>query len=112
MLSTEIGCLWTALSSLLKEEIASIKSDQTKIVAIDLIAFMLRELQPAISDAKVDDTNLKQAQNEQLAQMLIPIVSGLLSGVEKLSQNKLEQSALDLIELIFKKIDHKNNPIG
>jgi hypothetical protein len=44
--------------------------------------------------------------------MLIPIVSGLLSGIEQLSQHKLEQPALDLIELIFKKIDHKNNPIG
>lgn len=64
MLSTEIGCLWTALGSLLKEEIASIKSDQTKIVAIDLIAFMLRELQPAIAEAKVDETNMKEAHNE------------------------------------------------
>jgi hypothetical protein len=43
--------------------------------------------------------------------MLIPIVSGLLSGIETLSQSKqnLEQPALELIELILRKLDSLQN---
>jgi hypothetical protein len=45
--------------------------------------------------------------------MLIPIVSGLLSGVEKLSNNKQNQElalpALDLIDLVLKMISQYKN---
>lgn len=44
MVSSELGCLWMALGSLLKDEISSISEDAHKIVAIDLITFVLLEL--------------------------------------------------------------------
>jgi hypothetical protein len=44
MLSSELGCLWMALGSLLSEEIQKISDDAHKIVAIDLITFVLIEL--------------------------------------------------------------------
>lgn len=44
MLSSELGCLWMALGGLLSQEILKISDDAHKIVAIDLITFVLIEL--------------------------------------------------------------------
>ena len=50
MISSELGCLWHALGSMLTQEIMSLSDSAQKIVAIDLIAFVLREIQPSISE--------------------------------------------------------------
>lgn len=60
MVSSELGCLWMALGSLLKTEISQVSDDATKIVAIDLITFVLLELQPAISDQQNEEVSSKQ----------------------------------------------------
>ena len=99
--------LWFALSNLLTEETKKISEDAHKIVAIDIIDFVLKSLQPFIEKCQKEETPAKLSKN------LIPIVSGLLSSVEILESSSKNLGyalpALDLIELILSKIHYQQN---
>ena len=54
MITGELGWGWMALGSLLSQEISQIDDDQYRIVSIDLITFVLKDLQPAVADQGQD----------------------------------------------------------
>jgi len=108
MLQEQLKSVWQALGSLLSDEIRDIsqeyKTEAYQIEAIDLITFSLRELRPDNVDSatagSIDVSDKKESMVE-LCRMLIPLVSRLLSGVEKLSNDMQNlEYALPAIELI------------
>jgi hypothetical protein len=87
MVASEVSCLWTALKNLLQHEIMALKEDSQRVDAIDLITFTLTELQPSITSNLVEDNKNQAFEQEQLSRMLVPIVSELLAGLERLCQS-------------------------
>ncbi len=102
MFVSKLQSVWTALGELLSLEINENKVENTyQVQAIELIDFCLRELHEFFD--RKNETNL----SEQLR----PILSSLLSGVNKLSNNmkNLENvlPALDLIGNIIYILERK-----
>ena len=87
MVASEVSCLWTALKNLLQHEIMALKEDSQRVDAIDLITFTLTELQPSITSNLIEDNKNQAFEQEQLSRMLVPIVSELLAGLERLCQS-------------------------
>lgn len=102
MVPNQLRSIWTALGELLSREINENKVENTyQVQAIELIDFCLRDLRHCFE---------RQAESD-LSDYLRPILSSLLSGVNKLSNSmkNLENSipALDLIENIINVLDVK-----
>lgn len=80
MVNNQLHCIWMALGSLLSEQIRRISAeymqDAYSLEAIELIDFCLRDLKLG-AERQVDNFCL----------LLKPILSRLLSGVEKLSNS-------------------------
>ena len=115
MVQDELKCVWTALGSLLSTETRDIsqmyEAKDFEIESIGLITFCLRDLHQSYgAEGNSNDptersvTKEDNTQNmfvEQFSAFLIPIVSGLLSSVEKLSNSMQNlEYALPALELI------------
>ena len=104
LVQPQLNSIWMALGQLLSKQIRSISTEYSQesfsLEAIDLIDFCLRDLKMG-SDRQI----------ENFSEQLRPILSRLLSGVEKLSNymNNLENAipALNLIEYILNMLDSK-----
>jgi len=105
----ELECIWTALGQLLSVQIDKISTeiysqDQFQLEVIDLINFCLEELP---IQEKMTQLNM----GKRFQELLIPIISRLLSGVEQISDANLEDCfpALMLIENILERLANEEN---
>lgn len=92
MIPNQLRSVWTALGELLSREINENKVENTyQVQAIELIDFCLRELREFFDRKNESD----------LSEYLRPILSSLLSGVTKLSNNmKNLENVLPALDLI------------
>ena len=117
MVQDELECVWRALGSLLSTETRDIsqeyQAEAFKIEAIDLITFCLRDLHQThgTADGKeasnhrdhvsVAEMDAPSKIVEQFSAMLVPIICGLLSATEKLTNSMQNlEFALPALELI------------
>lgn len=97
MFPEKLRCIWIALGELLSREINENKVENTyQVQAIELIDFCLGEIRP----------HFERQGETDMPDFLRPILSSLLSGVNKLSNSmrNLENviPALDLIQNIIR----------